>query len=195
VGTGWLAVPLPVGATEHATEPVVQRAAGVLGRVGVLGREAQDHLPAWRRLGRRHQPPAERLGRLRRGLGCHQLVHAPELLQHLLAAARLEAPSGSWLCWVNAWTSRATDASSSSWLGGSAADRNDAVVPLASSIGPPGSAGEAATPATSGARRVRVRSSSLKSCLDVVATSWQRNTSLGEGRSSPRPSGRFILLR
>jgi hypothetical protein len=34
VGTQWLAVPLPVTAAEGAAEPVVQRAAGVLGGVG-----------------------------------------------------------------------------------------------------------------------------------------------------------------
>ena len=65
------------------------------------------------------------------------------------------------------------------------ADRNDATVSLASSIGPPGSASEIATPTTSGARRTRVHSSSVKSCLDVMATSWERDTSLREKPSFP----------
>jgi hypothetical protein len=38
MGKQWLAVPLPVTAAEGAAEPVVQRAAGVLGRVGVVDR-------------------------------------------------------------------------------------------------------------------------------------------------------------
>jgi hypothetical protein len=83
----------------------------------------------------------------------------------------LKSPSGFCLCWASAWTSRAIDASSSSWLGGRVADRSDAMVSLATSIGPPGSASEIATPATSGARRIQVHSSSVKSCLDVMATS------------------------
>ena len=51
------------------------------------------------------------------------------------------------------------------------ADRNDAIVSLATSIGPPGSASEIATPATSGARRILVHSSSVKFCFEVIATS------------------------
>ena len=70
-----------------------------------------------------------------------------------------------------ACTFRATAANSSSWLGGRVADRNDATDSLATSIGPPGSASEIATPATSGARRIRVHSWSVKSCSDVMATS------------------------
>src|SRR4029453_15987584 len=97
----------------------------------------------------------------------------------------LKAPSGFCLCWASACTSRATAASSSSWLGGRVADRNDAIVPLAPSMRPPGSAGEIATPATRGARRIRVHSSSVKSCLDVMATSWERGTSLDDNRPCP----------
>jgi NADPH:quinone reductase-like Zn-dependent oxidoreductase len=89
----------------------------------------------------------------------------------------LKSPKGFCRCRVSACTSKATAASSSSWLGGRVADRKVAVVSLATSIGPPGSASEIATPATNGARRIRVHSWSVKSCLDVMATSWERGVS------------------
>ena len=63
--------------------------------------------------------------------------------------------------------SKAISASSCSRLGGFVADFSDALVSLASSIGPPGSAREIAIPATNGARRTRTHSSSVKSLLVV----------------------------
>jgi hypothetical protein len=46
--------------------------------------------------------------------------------------------------------------------------------PQEATLGPPGSASEIATPATRGARRIRVHSWSVKSCLDVRAASCER---------------------
>jgi len=51
--------------------------------------------------------------------------------------------------------------SSSSWLGGVDVALRVAIVSLASSIGPPGSAIEMASPATNGARRSRTHSCSV----------------------------------
>ena len=67
-----------------------------------------------------------------------------------------------------ACTSSATSASSCSRLGGLVADFIVAIVSLAASIGPPGSASEIASPATNGARTIRVQSASEKSLLVVT---------------------------
>ena len=65
------------------------------------------------------------------------------------------------------WISSATSASSCSRLGGLVADLSVAIVSLAASIGPPGSASEIAMPAMNGARTIRVHSSSVKSSFVV----------------------------
>src|SRR6266540_1946184 len=93
-----------------------------------------------------------------------------------------------------ACTSNATDVSSSSWLGGSVADRRDAIVSLVSSIGPPGSAIEIAKPATNGARRIRIHSSSVKSFLDVMATSLGARYQPRRGSALPcQPTSRASI--
>jgi hypothetical protein len=102
------------------------------------------------RLGRGQQPPAERLGLLGCGLGRHQLVDGLELLQHLLAAARLEVPQRVLLVLGHGLDVQGHRRQQLLLAGGRVADRNVAIVSLASSIGPPGSAGEMATPATRG---------------------------------------------
>jgi hypothetical protein len=71
-------------------------------------------------------------------------------------------------CWIMAWMSRATAASSSCWLGGTVAARSVAIPSLEISIGPPGSAIVIAKPATIGARRTRSHSSSVKDAFDVI---------------------------
>src|SRR5215212_8867042 len=84
------------------------------------------------------------------------------------AVVGLKPLSGFCLCWVIAWTSKAISASSCSRVGGLVADFKDAEDSLASSIGPPGSAREIAIPATNGARRTRIHSSSVKSLFVVM---------------------------
>src|SRR5215213_11711593 len=84
------------------------------------------------------------------------------------ALVGLKPLSGFCLCWVIAWTSNAISASSCSRVGGLVADFKDAEDSLASSIGPPGSAREIAIPATNGARRIRIHSSSVKSLFVVM---------------------------
>src|SRR5687768_5838627 len=69
--------------------------------------------------------------------------------------------------------SKAISAINCSRLGGFVADFTVPIDSLASSIGPPGSAMEIASPATNGARRTRAHSSSVKS-LFVVMTSPPR---------------------
>ena len=66
------------------------------------------------------------------------------------------------------WMSSATSESSCSRDGGFVAFFSVAIDSLAVSIGPPGSASEMARPATSGARRTRVHSSSVKSVFVVT---------------------------
>src|SRR5215211_7632335 len=66
-------------------------------------------------------------------------------------------------------------ASSCSRVGGLVADFKDAADSLASSIGPPGSAREIAIPATNGARRTRIHSSSVKSLFVVMTRLYPLN--------------------
>jgi hypothetical protein len=71
-----------------------------------------------------------------RGLGRHQLIDRSELLQDLLATALPEAPQRVLPLLGERLHTRGHRASSSSWPGGRVADRNDATVSLATSIGP-----------------------------------------------------------
>src|SRR5215203_7389205 len=87
------------------------------------------------------------------------------------------------------WISRATSVSSCSRLGGLVADLTVAIVSLAISIGPPGSASEIAIPATSGARRTRTHSSSLKSLLVVTTLSSSVGSIIPPARRGSGESG------
>jgi hypothetical protein len=66
------------------------------------------------------------------------------------------------------WISRAISVSSCSRLGGLVADLIVAIDSFVTSMGPPGSAREIAIPATNGARRTLIHSSSVKSLLAVT---------------------------
>src|SRR5215211_7473562 len=86
---------LPHGRSQAGTATSTSTGTGTTSGAHLLGTEPHEATllgGVSGRLGRGHQPPAERLGLLGSGLGRHQLVDAPQLLQHLLAAARPEVP-------------------------------------------------------------------------------------------------------
>jgi hypothetical protein len=119
------------------------------------------------RLGRGQQPAAERLGLLGVALADTSSLTPRSSSSTCWPPRGLKSPSGFCLCWVMAWRSRATEASSSSWLG-AGWPTGGWPWSLASSIGPPGSASEMATPATRG----RVGSGSIPGRCSPVWTSW-----------------------
>src|SRR3954469_21630593 len=80
----------------------------------------------------------------------------------------LKSLAGLCFACICAWISNATALRSSSWLGGTVAERMVAIPSFEISIGPPGSAIVMATPTTNGARRTRSHSSSLKAALPVM---------------------------
>src|SRR6188472_4463948 len=88
------------------------------------------------------------------------------------------------------WISSATSVSSCSRLGGLVADFRVAIVSLAASIGPPGSASEIARPATKGPRTILVHSSSVKVSFVVMwclPLGWGTHE-VSARRKCPRPT-------